>query len=193
VDERLVRTVLKENYSMRYKKIQRSNLLGNLDRSLVLRQHYAKLMIPLLADGRRVICIDETFLPTLDYRKSKWCKKGQKNTLASKDLSARVNMICGLDTDGNIYPALTMVNTDSSVLVSYLCRLSTVLTAEDPNWRAGTIFIMDGAKYHRSPDTRLALKRLGITYVITGPYGYDAQPIEYLFSYFKQAQINPEY
>ena len=37
----------------------------------------------------------------------------------------------------------------------------------------------------------MALKRLGITYIITGPYGYDAQPIEYFFSYFKQVQINP--
>ena len=174
VEESLVRTVLRINYSMRYKKIQRSNLLGNLDRSLVLRQHYAKLMIPLLADGRRIICVDETFLPTLDYRKSKWCRKGQKNTMATKDLTARVNMICALDTEGRIYPALTQVNTDTNVMVSYLSRLSTVLTAEDPNWRSGTIFILDGAKYHRSPDTRLALKRLGITYVITGPYGYDA-------------------
>ena len=107
VEESLVRTVLRINHSMRYKKIQRSNLLGNLDRSLVLRQHYAKLLIPLLADGRRIICVDETFLPTLDYRKSKWCRKGQKNTMATKDLTARVNMICALDTEGRIYPALT--------------------------------------------------------------------------------------
>ena len=185
MNERLVKKVLRENFDMRYKKIQRSNLLGNLDRSLVLRQHYAKLLIPLLADGRRIICIDETFLPTLDYRRSKWCKKGQKNTLATKDLSARVNMICALDTEGKVYPALTQVNTDTNVMVSYLSRLATVLTLEDPEWRTGTIFIMDGAKYHRSPDTRMALKRLGITYIITGPYGYDAQPIEYMFSYFK--------
>ena len=59
-------------------------------------------------------------------------------------------------------------------MVSYLSRLATVLTLEDPDWRTATIFIMDGAKYHRSPDTRMALKRLGITYIITGPYGYDA-------------------
>ena len=71
VNERLVRKVLREDFDMRYKKIQRSNLLGNLDRSLVLRQHYAKLLIPLLADGRRIICIDETFLPTLDFRRRK--------------------------------------------------------------------------------------------------------------------------
>jgi hypothetical protein len=130
-------------------------------------------MIPLLADGRRVICIDETFLPYLDFRKQKWGRKGQKNTLPTKDLSARINLICALDTSGKIYSALTTVNTTSEVMVSYLSRLATVLSAESANWRTGTVFILDGAKYHRSPCTRLALKRLGISYVIIGPYGYD--------------------
>ena len=100
-------------------------------------------------------------------------------------------MICALDTEGKLYVALTQVNTNQEVMVSYLSRLVNILSQEDPQFRKNTVLLMDGASFHKSPGTRLALKRLGVSYAITAPYCYDAQPIEYWFSYFKSEQINP--
>jgi transposase len=71
-------------------------------------------------------------------------------------------------------------------MVPYLVRLSAVLNSEQPDWRNQTVFLMDGATYHKVPEVKITMKRLGINYFICAPYGYDAQPIEYLFGYFKQ-------
>ena len=68
---------------------------------------YAKKMLALLDEGKRVINIDETWLPFLDFRNMKWRQKGESNTVSSKDLSPNVNMIAALDTEGRIYISLT--------------------------------------------------------------------------------------
>ena len=88
-------------------------------------------MLPLLNGDKRIINIDETSVPFLDFRKSKWMPKGQKNTVTVKDLAAKVNMILAVDTHGKLYAALTQVNTDSEVMTSFLSRLATLLTTED--------------------------------------------------------------
>ena len=73
----------------------------------MLRQQYAKIMLPLLLEGKRIINIDESSVPFLDFRRAKWAPIGQKNTVPIKDLSAKVNMLAALDTQGNVYAALT--------------------------------------------------------------------------------------
>lgn len=92
---------------MSYRKIYKTPFIANDPRPMVLRQKYAQLMIPLLAGGQRVLNIDQTWLPHLDFRSHSWALKSTKNTVRVKDLSARVNMIAALDTDGQVYAALT--------------------------------------------------------------------------------------
>jgi transposase len=70
-------------------------------------------------------------------------------------------MIAAIDTDGNIYTALTQVNTDSEVVIAFLSRLTMILTARDNAWRYSTILVLDGAAYHKSAETRAYLKKLG--------------------------------
>lgn len=140
----------------------------------------------MLSDRKRVVNIDETWLPHLDFRRFKWGAKGERNTHAAKDLTHRVNLIASLDTDGRVYTALTQVNTDSEVIIAYLSKLVSVLAQEDKDFRVNTVFVLDGAAYHKSADTRAHLKKLGVSYLITGPYSFDASPIERFFAYFKQ-------
>ena len=118
--------------------------------------------------------------------------EGKKNSISVKNLSAKVNMIVALDTEGRVYSALTQINTDSNVMVSFLSRLAIVLDAEDRNWRRDTIWLLDGARYHTSKETRQILYNLGVNYIFSAPYSYDAAPVELYFSYFKQKQINPD-
>ena len=92
---------------MSYRKIRRTSFLGNIERSLTLRQQYAKIMLGLLAENKRILNIDESTLPFCNYKHSKWGFKGHKNTISSKDLQAKVNMIAAVDTLGNVYVALT--------------------------------------------------------------------------------------
>ena len=69
-----------------------------------------------------------------------------------------MNLIAAIDTNGQAYAAITQINTDSEVMVSFLSRLATVLKAEDPNWLKNTVILMDGARYHTSSETRKMLK-----------------------------------
>ena len=50
VEKRLACYVLRTHFNMSFRKLTRVNFVGNLDRALVLRQHYAKKMLGLLAE-----------------------------------------------------------------------------------------------------------------------------------------------
>ena len=65
------------------------------------------MMLPLLASGKRVLNVDESSIPFLDFRRQKWCPVGQRNTISKKDLSPKVNLIAAIDTNGQAYAAIT--------------------------------------------------------------------------------------
>ena len=92
---------------MRYRVLKKVPFQGNSERCLVMRMRYAKKMLELLKEGARIINIDETWLPHLDFRSKKWRLRGEQNTVSYKPLSHRVNMIAALDTEGQLYLSLT--------------------------------------------------------------------------------------
>ena len=102
-----VSRVLKQDLSMSYRKLKKSAYQGNSQRCLVTRMLYAKKMLALLEAGKRIINIDETWLPHLDFRSKKWRQRGEPNTMATKALSHKVNMIAAVDTEGRLYLSLT--------------------------------------------------------------------------------------
>ena len=77
-------------------------------------------------------------------------------------------MIGAIDTDGHLYLSLTQFNTDSNVMLMFMSRLATVLTAEDKNWRDNTYWLLDNAPYHRSVAVRQHLLRLGVKVILSG-------------------------
>ena len=81
-------------------------------------------MLELLDSGARVINIDETWLPSFEFRSKKWRERGAQNTVSARQLGHRVNMIAAVDTSGRLYLSLTQVNTDSEVMLMFLSRLA---------------------------------------------------------------------
>ena len=186
-----VRSVLRDDFNMRYRMLKRVAFQGNSERCLVMRMLYAKKMFSLLEQGKRIINIDETWLPHLDFRNKKWRQRGERNTMSIKSLSHRVNMIAAIDTDGRLYLSLTQFNTDSDVMLMFLSRLANVLSQEDMNWRENTLWLLDNAPYHRSGDVKQHLLKLGVNVILSGQYAYSAAPCETFFSYYKQEDQNP--
>ena len=101
-------------------------------------------------------------------------------------------MIIALDTEGRVYASLTQVNTNSEVMISFLSRLAVVLSTEDKDWRKNTVWQLDGARYHTSAETRKIMKQIGVNFVISAPYSYDAAAVELYLAYYKQVQTNPD-
>ena len=63
---------MKEDFRMSYRVVKRVPYHGNSERCKVLRMLYAKHMLSYLRQGKRIINIDETWLPHLDFRRSMW-------------------------------------------------------------------------------------------------------------------------
>ena len=70
-------------------------------------------------------------------------------------------------------------------MLMFLSRLASVLTQESSDWRANTVFLLDGASYHKSAETKAHMINLGLNVIFTAPYSYDSSPIELFFAYFK--------
>ena len=67
------------------------------------------------------------------------------------------------------------------------------LDQENQNWRDNTVILLDNAPYHVSDGTVNLFAGLDIPVIYTGPYSYDAAPIELLFAAFKSEDINPNH
>jgi len=152
---------------------------------------YAKKMFELLEQDKRIVNIDETWLPHLDFRNKKWRRRSERNTISTKSLSHRVNMIAAVDTDGRLYLSLTQQNTDGDIMQVFFSRLATVLTQERPDWREDTYWLLDNASYHKSKEVRECLKNLGVKVILSGQYAYAASVCELFFAYYKQTDQNP--
>jgi|APCry1669189768_1035252.scaffolds.fasta_scaffold24227_2 hypothetical protein len=99
-------------------------------------------------------------------------------------------MLTALDTDGNVYFSLTHTNTNNQIMMIFLSRLCRVLDSENWGWRDNTIFLLDGASYHTSTETRQIAAYLDIKIVFSAPYSYDTAPCELLYAHFKNTDIN---
>ena len=69
--------MLRNDLDMRYRVLKKVEYRGNSERCLVTRMLYAKKMLELLKSGARIINIDETWLPHLDFRSRKWRQRGE--------------------------------------------------------------------------------------------------------------------
>ena len=111
------------------------------------------------------------------------------NSKPNKAVAPRISVMIAIDTDGDIFYALTQVNTDSTMKKLLLSSLCKQLDEDRPDWRETTVMIMDNAKYNRSAECIEHIKYLKIPMVFTGAYSYDISPVERFFSYVKQGMV----
>ena len=149
----VISKVMSCDMGLAFKRIQKVPLLGNTARCLLLRQMYAKFMLKLLAAGTRVINVDQTWLNDLNFHRRCWAHAGDRNTRNMNSVTPRLSMLMAIDTDGNLYAALTQVNTDHRVFCLFMTELVKKLTAENAKWRETTILLIDGAKYQTGKES----------------------------------------
>ena len=82
VDGQYVAHILRSEFGMRYKKVQKTSYQGNSPRSLVLRHLCAKTMLDILNGDMIVINIDESSFIEADFRRQKWRKRQETNSIS---------------------------------------------------------------------------------------------------------------
>ena len=142
----VIRQVLKSKFKLSYRKIKRVPFQGNLERNKVLRSLYAQKMLTVYQEGKRVINVDESWIPAADFRQRRWKRRGMINTAPDKVLSQKVNIITAMSSDGEVWIALTTCNTDSDVLMLFMTHLAKALTKQSADWRNSTVFLLDGVR-----------------------------------------------
>ena len=101
-------------------------------------------------------------------------------------------MILAFDSNGEVYFALTQVNTNSAIIKMFLTQLCSRLDVDSPGWRDESVILLDNAVYHTCPEVRAYMHQLKIPVMYTAPYSYDASPVELFFAYLKNQDINPK-
>ena len=104
-------------------------------------------MLQIYQSGQRVINVDESWIPSTDFRRKRWKRKGMLNTAPEKALSQKINIISAMSSDGEVWVALTTCNTDSNVLMLFMTKLASELTKQSKDWRNNTIFVLDGVSH----------------------------------------------
>ena len=116
--------VLKNQCRLSYRKIKRVPFQGNSERSKVLRCLYAQKMFEIYSSDQRVINVDESWIPSADFRQRRWKRRGMLNTAPDKVLSQKINIITAISSEGEVWISLTTCNTDSDVLMLFMTRLA---------------------------------------------------------------------
>ena len=117
-------------------------------------------MLQLLADGKRVLNIDESWISETEYSRRMWCPTKSSGSVTERTVSPRLALLAALDTEGKVYFALTHAITDSDIIMLFLSHLVRQLALEKPDFRDSTVILLDGAKYHTSIETREVLSKL---------------------------------
>ena len=104
--------------------------------------------------------------------------------------SPQITMFIGLDTAGEVYLSLLQSNSNNRTMEIFLRQLVLKLDKEDQNWRANTVILHDNAPYATSESTLEIMEGLRIPMLFSGPYSYDASPIELLYAAFKSDDAN---
>ena len=106
-------------------------------------------------------------------------------------MAPRISVLAAIDTNGNVYSALTQVNTDERVFLLFLRKLFDKLSKEERSWKENTIILIDGASYHHTDNVRDFISKTGVKVVLSAPYSYEGAPIEMFFHLLKSTNLNP--
>ena len=156
--DKFIGDVLKHQMHLKYKRIKMIAWKGNSERCLVLRQQCAKYLLQQMNEGAILVSVDQSWLSTMGYTRRKWRSRNETNSVPVKQLSPKINLIGACDSEGGVYNACTQTNTTSKVMITYLMYLHEEVCARYPDRIQKVLYLLDGAGYHRSQETRQFVK-----------------------------------
>ena len=84
-------------------------------------------MLQLLEQGFRIINVDESWVNELDFARRKWHNRTESNSLPRNNVCPRLSLLTAIDTEGQVFMALTTSNTTSEVICLFVSQLVELL------------------------------------------------------------------
>ena len=157
-----------------------------------MRHSFGLKMLEVLAAGKRIWNVDETYFNSTNFRRRGWSMKNDKLTLVSKPVVPRLAVIAAVNQFGRMVASVCNHDTNSIIFGNFLHHLAEILSKEDPNFRKHSVILIDNAAYHSSCSSLEMLSRYNIPILFLGSYSYLMAPIELYWGLFKNADLNPD-
>ena len=182
---------MREKLNATYKIVRPIKSAHNHPAAKLQRQYAASMLIEILHSGTKVINIDESVIKFTDHRNRGWVQRGIRNQVTNNIRLERINIICALASSGEVCYTVNSGKTNSDSFGWFIVKMVEHLDGQDHDWRKRTIIMVDNAQYHRSDSTRKLIANLNIPWLFMGPYQFRVAPVEMMFNYIKQHQLNP--
>ena len=138
-----------------------------------------------------IINIDESVINKTDERQRGWCEPGRANMVTTMQRLRSLSIIAAVSSDGRFMFTVNSGKNNGSTFLLFLVKLSNYLDSTTPNWRQNSIIMIDNAPYHRSKLVMEKLQILKVPIMYLGPYHFGLAPVELMFSYIKNRDLNP--
>ena len=109
---------------MSYRKIYKKELLANTIKAKQKRQYASYLFAKTIADGKRIINIDESTLDQTNFVRRGWGRRGRKLFTQKSARLARFNIIAAASSDGAVWFSINNGKNNSVTFWNFLLSLS---------------------------------------------------------------------
>ena len=187
----MVNSYLKYKLGLSYRKVKPISATHNKLQAKLQRQMAAAYYIEYMVQGKTIINIDESVLNQTDERQRGWCKPGQSNMVTTMQRLRSLSIIAAISSEGSFMFTINSGKNNSNTFMLFLIKLSNYLDSINGKWRQNTIVMVDNAPYHRSKLMMEKYELLKVPVMFLGPYQFRLAPVELMFSYIKNRDLNP--
>jgi hypothetical protein len=100
-------------------------------------------------------------------------------------------MIAAITSQGFTFFSINQGKSTSLTFSLFLTGLCKALDSRVINWRSTSTLLLDNASIHRARDTLQTYDELGLPVMFLAPYSFKMAPVEKLFSFVKNRDLNP--
>ena len=112
---------------MKYKKFHYVPDGANTVKSIWLRQQFALKILKLMADGKRILNLDQTPLGDTNFPQRSWMPSHLKLSDKIHPVAPRITMMTAIDTHGDTYWSLLQANSNRLTMELVLTNLAQML------------------------------------------------------------------
>ena len=88
-----------------------------------MRQQFSLKLLDLLAKGKRILAVDETWFGETNYQRSSWQAMHQQQSQKNNVFNPRITMIVGIDNFGDAYFSLLQANNNQYTYSEFVREL----------------------------------------------------------------------
>lgn len=166
-------TTIKQKLKYSFKKITKKNFSSNINK-LVKRK---KLFKKKYKKFQNIICLDETYIHTNIHYNYGWAKSGERLEKYIRVNPIKYSIIVAISTDGVFHYKISKNNINKDVFKNFIIELNSKVKNK--------LYLMDNVRFHKSKEVMDIINSSTNNAIFIPPYSPELNPIEEVFSLFK--------